>query len=439
MVAKLAASQRGNESHIINMTASDILYNFPRKIDLGLGRVLAALEKLGRPQDRVPPIIHIAGTNGKGSTLAFLRAIIEANGQSAHAYTSPHLVHIHERWRIAGHLIDEDKLLALAKRVQALSLNIPVTVFEAETIIAFLAFADVAADYTLLEVGLGGRLDATNVVSAPAMTIITPVDIDHAEMLGNTLTLIATEKAGILKPGVACVVARQDPEALEAIEKRAAIAGAPLIVFGRDWDCFEQCGRLVVQSEDRLLDLPPPSLSGAHQFENAGAAALTMSLLDVDNDAIARGVSTAIWPGRLQRLMTGPYAEVAHQFGGEIWLDGGHNPHGARAACAHINKLNVIDPRPFGLVAGLLSTKDTLGFFAAFAQANPFVVAVPVRSSDSGIAPADLAKMARSTNLKALETETPLDGVKMAFAQLGPRARILICGSLYLAGDVLAA
>jgi dihydrofolate synthase / folylpolyglutamate synthase len=420
------------------MTAADIFYAFPRKIDLGLTRVLAALEALGRPQDRLAPIIHVAGTNGKGSSVAFLRAMIEGAGKTAHAYTSPHLVTIHERWRVAGQLISEAELLALAMRVQALSADIPVTVFEAETLVALLAFADTPADFTLLEVGLGGRLDATNVVDSPATTIITPVDIDHAEMLGSTLALIATEKAGILKPNVPCIVGRQQSEALAAIEARAAQVGSPLLVFGRDWDCFAQRGRLVVQSEDRLLDLPPPSLSGAYQYENAGAAALALSLLGLDNDAIAKGVAKAVWPARLQRLASGPFAQLARQFDGEVWLDGGHNPHGARSACAHMDALNNTMPRPFGLVAGQLSTKDQAGFFAAFTQANPFVVCVPIASSEAGIAPDVLAQTAQAAGLRAIVADTPLEGVSAAFTQLGPRARILICGSLYMAGEVLS-
>jgi dihydrofolate synthase / folylpolyglutamate synthase len=419
-------------------TAADIFYAFPRKIDLGLARVQAALEKLGRPQDRVPPIIHVAGTNGKGSTVAFLRAMVEGAGQSVHAYTSPHLVTIHERWRVAGHLIGEGELLALAQRVQALSADIPVTVFEAETLVAFLAFAGTPADFTLLEVGLGGRLDATNVIESPAMTIITPVDIDHADMLGNTLSLIATEKAGILKPGVTCIVGRQQDAALGAIEARAGQVGAPLLVFGRDWDCFEQRGRLIVQSEDRLLDLPPPSLQGAYQFENAGAAALAMSLLGLDNESIGKGVGSAVWPARLQRLTTGPYADLARNNDGEVWLDGGHNPHGARAACAHMMTLDRINSRPFGLVAGQLNTKDQVGFFAAFAKAAPFVICVPVRSSEAGVPPKTLAQEAMRAGLTAQSAETPLEGVRMAFDHLGKGARVLICGSLYLAGDVLA-
>jgi dihydrofolate synthase / folylpolyglutamate synthase len=421
------------------MTAAGIFYAFPRKIDLGLVRVLQALEALARPQDNLPPIIHVAGTNGKGSTVAFLRAMIEGAGKTTHAYTSPHLVTIHERWRVAGQLISEADLLALAQQVQALSATVPVTVFEAETLVAFLAFAQTPADFTLLEVGLGGRLDATNVIDAPAMTIITPVDIDHAEMLGKTLPLIATEKAGILKPNVTCIVGRQQAEALVAIEARADQIGAPLLVFGRDWDCFEQRGRLVVQSEDRLLDLPPPSLQGAYQYENAGAAALAMSLLGLDNDAIGRGVASAVWPARLQRLPSGPYGELAQKFEGEVWLDGGHNPHGARAACAHMMSLAQTDPRPFGLVAGQLNTKDQDGFFAAFKDGAPYVVCVPVRSSEAGVPPNVLAQSAMRAGLQSVIADTPLDGVVAAFTQLGKGARVLICGSLYLAGDVLGA
>ena len=420
------------------MYASEILYSFPRKIDLGLARVSAALARLGSPQNRLPPIIHVAGTNGKGSTIAFMRAMIEAQGQSAHVYTSPHLVSIHERWRIAGQLISEADLHDFATLIKTLSLDIPVTVFEAETLIAFIAFAQSEADFTLLEVGLGGRLDATNVIKAPAMTIITPVDIDHAEMLGATLALIATEKAGILKAGVTCVVGRQAPEALEAIEDRARNLGAPLHIFGQDWDCFVQRGRLVVQGVDRLLDLPLPSLKGAHQIENAGAAALALSLLGLSDDAIGKGVETAVWPARMQPLTTGPFGDIARKYKGEIWLDGGHNPHGARAACSYITTLNHADPRPFGLVTGLLSTKDRVGFFSAFANASPFVVAVPIMSSEAGVPPAELAQQAAAHGLESMMSTTPLKGVEAAFTRLGTGARILICGSLYLAGDILS-
>jgi dihydrofolate synthase / folylpolyglutamate synthase len=420
------------------MTSAEIFYAFPRKIDLGLARVMAALDALGRPQDRLAPVIHVAGTNGKGSTVAFLRSMIEGAGRTAHAYTSPHLVTIHERWRVAGRLISEAQLLDFALQVQGLSADIPVTVFEAETLVAFLAFSQTPADFTLLEVGLGGRLDATNVITKPAMTIITPVDMDHAEMLGHSLPLIATEKAGILKHSVPCIVGRQDPLALEAIEARAQEVGAPLLVFGRDWDCFAQRGRLVVQSEDRLLDLPPPSLQGHHQFENAGAAALAMSLLGLENDAISTGVASAIWPARLQRIVTGPYCEVAESYDGELWLDGGHNPHGARSACAYMDTLGKNHPRPFGLIAGQLATKDQIGFFDAFAAARPFVVCVPVRTSDAGVPPNELAKVAIMSGLDAITAHTPLEGVKAAFEHLGKGARVLICGSLYLAGDVLS-
>ncbi len=420
------------------MTAADIFYSFPRKIDLGLARVIAALAQLGRPHDRLAPVIHVAGTNGKGSTVAFMRAMIEAGGQCVHAYTSPHLVTIHERWRVSGELIGEAELLAYARQIQGLAAHIPVTVFEAETLVAFVAFAAAQADFTLLEVGLGGRLDATNVITAPAMTIITPVDMDHAEMLGNTLPLIATEKAGILKPGVRCIVGRQEADSLKAIQARSDEVGAPLLVFGRDWDCFEQRGRLVVQSDDRLLDLPPPSLPGRHQFENAGAAAMALSLLGVSNDAIAQGVSSASWPARLQRLTTGPFGDLAHENNGEIWLDGGHNPHGARAACAYMNVLNSRNSRPFGLVAGQLSTKDQVGFFSAFSVANPIVVCVPVASSEAGVPPETLAQTALDAGLTAIVASSPLAGTKLAFERLGKGARVLICGSLYMAGEVLS-
>lgn len=420
------------------MTAADIFYSFPRKIDLGLARVAAALEALGRPQDLIPPVIHVAGTNGKGSTVAFLRAMAEAAGQTVHAYTSPHLVSIHERWRVAGSLISEADLLDIAHRVQALSNQIPLTVFEAETVAAFVAFSETMADLTLLEVGLGGRLDATNIVTKPKLTIITPVDFDHKEMLGDTLAKIAGEKAGILKPHVPCVVSRQADEALAVIERRAEALAAPLHVFGRDWDCYRERDRLIVQTLDRLIDLPLPGLAGAHQLENAGAAAVAMLLYGLDEAAIATGVHQVSWPARMQRLQAGPYADLAAAARAELWLDGGHNPHGAAAAAAHMASLQAKDPRRLVLITGQLNTKDPTGFFQAFEGLKPQVITVPVRSSDAGRPPADLAALARGLGFVALSSDSPLDGLRQALEQEGGPARILICGSLYLAGDILA-
>ena len=420
------------------MNAADLFYSFPRKIDLGLARVAAALESFGRPQDLIPPVIQVAGTNGKGSTVAFLRAMAEAANLSVHAYTSPHLVSIYERWRVAGQLIDEEALLDIGHRIQALSNQIPLTVFEAETVAAFIAFSETSADLTLLEVGLGGRLDATNIVTKPKLTIITPVDFDHKEMLGDTLAKIAAEKAGILKPHVPCIVARQGDEALAAIERRAEALAAPLLVFGRDWDCYAERGRLIVQTQDRLLDLPLPGLPGHHQLENAGAAVVAMTLYGLDEAAIAEGVQNVSWPARMQRLQAGPFAEVAALAGAELWLDGGHNPHGAAAAAAYMASLQAKDPRRLVLITGQLATKDPTGFFQAFQALKPQVIAVPIRTSDAGRPPAELAELARALGFEAAPADTPLDGLKLALSQIEGPARVLICGSLYLAGDVLA-
>ena len=420
------------------MNAADLFYSFPRKIDLGLARVAAALEAFGRPQDLIPPVIHVAGTNGKGSTVAFLRAMAEAANLSVHAYTSPHLVSIYERWRVAGQLIDEEALLDIGQRIQAISNQIPLTVFEAETVAAFVAFSETSADLTLLEVGLGGRLDATNIVTKPKLTIITPVDFDHKEMLGDTLAEIAGEKAGILKPHVPCIVSRQADEALAAVERRAEALAAPLLVCGRDWDCYAERGRLIVQTQDRLLDLPLPGLAGHHQLENAGAAVVAMTLYGLDEAVISQGVQNVSWPARMQRLQAGPFAEVAALAGAELWLDGGHNPHGAAAAAAYMASLQAKDPRRLVLITGQLATKDPSGFFQAFQALKPQVIAVPIRTSDAGRPPAQLAGLARAMGFEAEAADTPLDGLKLALSQIEGPARVLICGSLYLAGDVLA-
>ncbi|MCZ8283335.1 MAG: bifunctional folylpolyglutamate synthase/dihydrofolate synthase [Aquidulcibacter sp.] len=420
------------------MNAADLFYSFPRKIDLGLARVAAALEAFGRPQDLIPPVIHVAGTNGKGSTVAFLRAMAEAAGLAVHAYTSPHLVSIHERWRVAGRFIEEEALLDIGNRILALSNQIPLTVFEAETVAAFVAFNETMADLTLLEVGLGGRLDATNIVTKPKLTIITPVDFDHKEMLGDTLAKIAGEKAGILKPHVPCVVSRQADEALAVIERRAEALAAPLLVFGRDWDCYAERGRLIVQTQDRLLDLPLPGLAGHHQLENAGAAVVAMTLYGLDEAAIAQGVQNVSWPARMQRLQAGPFAEVAALAGAELWLDGGHNPHGAAAAASYMANLQAKDPRRLVLITGQLATKDPTGFFQAFQALKPEVITVPIRTSDAGRPPAELAELACAMGFDAKPADTPLEGLKIAVTQIEGPARVLICGSLYLAGDVLA-
>lgn len=412
----------------------------PRLIDLSLERMRRLCAALGDPQDRLPPVIHVAGTNGKGSTVAFLRAIAEAAGLRVHVFTSPHLVRFAERIRLAGTLIADDHLADVLERVEAANAGLPITFFEITTAAAFQAFSEVEADLCLLEVGLGGVLDATNVIAAPALSVIAPVDIDHREFLGDTLAAIAGEKAGILKPGVRGVVARQRPEAAEVIEARAARIGAPLTLMGVDFDAWAERGRLVVQIGDRLLDLPAPSLPGRHQIDNAGlavAAALALDDPRIDEAAIARGIASATWPARFQRLTAGPLGEAARAAEADLWLDGGHNPHAARALALAVGDLAARDGRPVTLICGLLANKDADGFFAAFAEVGPRILAVGFEADAAS--PAErVADAARAAGLEASACRDVSAALDEALAGNGPPPHLVICGSLYLAGEVLA-
>ena len=413
----------------------------PKKIDLSLDRLGRLLDSLGRPQDRLPPVIHVAGTNGKGSTVAYLRAIGEAAGLRVHAYTSPHLVRFVERIRLAGRLITEPHLAEVLDRVERANAGQPITFFEITAAAAFVAFAEAPADLCILEVGLGGEFDATNVISTCQVAAIAPIDYDHAEFLGTDIAVIAQAKAGIIKPGRPVVSARQRPEAEAVVEARADKLGAPLQLMGRDFDAYAQAGRMVFQGEDRLYDLPPPSLAGVHQVENAGlavAAALTFGGAMADEAAIAKGVSSADWPARLQHLTKGPYGDKAAARGSDLWLDGTHNPHGARALSAALQAMAARDGRPVALVMGILGNKDAAGMFEAFRPLNPRVFTVP-SPSDAGAAPEDLAAAARSVGLEAGAYDTVMAGFDAALAQDGPAPHVIICGSLYLAGEVLAA
>jgi dihydrofolate synthase / folylpolyglutamate synthase len=348
-------------------------------------------------------VIHIAGTNGKGSTAAFLRAIAEAAGLSVHVLTSPHLVRFAERIRIAGRLIDEERLIELIGRVEAANAEAPIGFFEIATVIALLAFAETAADMTIVEVGLGGRFDATNVFERPAVTVITPIDYDHLEMLGPELSKIAWEKAGILRAGAPGVIARQPEEAMTIIEAEAAKVGAPLFVAGREFDAWEERGRLLVQTTDRLLDLPPPSLMGAHQIDNAGmavSAALMFNDPRIDEAAIGRGLASAAWPARFQRLNTGPLGEAARRRGATLWLDGGHNPHAGRALAQTLAALAARDPRPLVMVVGMLDRKDASGFMAPFADLRPWVITTGFDAPNAAD-PVMLAQIATGLGLDA--------------------------------------
>ena len=411
----------------------------PKSIDLSLDRMRRLLDDLGHPERKLPPVIHVAGTNGKGSTVAFLRAIAEAAGLSVHVYTSPHLVRFAERIRLAGRLIDDEDLSQTLDHVEGVNAGKPITFFEVTTAVALVAFARTPADLCILEVGLGGVLDATNVVSNPAVAVIAPVDIDHREFLGDTVELIAAEKAGILKPGAPGVIGRQSEAALAVIEATANRVGAPLTIMGRDFDAFPDRDGLTFQGEDRLYDLPRPSLTGAHQFDNAGlAVAAILKFADprIDAAAIAQGLKSAIWPGRLQRITEGDFGARAKAADADLILDGGHNPHAARALARALEDLNARAPRPLALVCGMLKTKDPAAFFAALAPLNPRVFTVPFEG-EAVIPPDALADAARKRGLTADACAT-LDEALDRALESALRARVVICGSLYLAGEVLA-
>jgi dihydrofolate synthase/folylpolyglutamate synthase len=411
----------------------------PKKIDLSLDRMARLCAALGHPERRLPPVVHVAGTNGKGSTVAFLRAIAEAAGLKVHVFTSPHLVRFAERIRLAGRLIEDDALAALLDRVEQANAGLPITFFEITAAAALLAFAETPADLLLLEVGLGGRWDATNVVEGVAVSVIAPVDHDHREFLGDSLAGIAAEKAGVLRPGVPAVVAHQQAEALEAIEAEAERVGAPLRLAGRDWDAWAERGRLMFQAGGLLHDLPPPGIPGAHQFANAGlaiAAAMALQHPAIDEAAVAAGIAGAHWPARLQRLTAGPLAEMAAATRTDLWLDGAHNPHGAAALADFVRSLAARDGRPVTLVIGLLANKDAKGMFGALAGTGARVTATGF-DAPTAARPEDLAAAAREAGLVAEAAPDVTAAVRKALTAERP-PHVIIAGSLYLAGEVLA-
>ena len=409
----------------------------PKIIDLSLERMQLILLRLGHPEQKLPPVIHIAGTNGKGSTQAFLRAMLEAAGLRVHAYTSPHLVKFHERIRVAGELISEPALSALLEACEVANGGEAITFFEITTAAAFLAFARTPADYLLLEVGLGGRLDATNVIAKPKACCITSIGLDHQQFLGDTIDLIAREKAGIIKRGVPCAVGPMPENARSAIEDVARRVHAPLSIAGQDWDCFEQNGRMVFQDSDGLLDLPLPKLPGSHQISNAGIAIATLrSMKDprVTEDHIAEGLQTVTWPARMQRLKGGSLSRHLPE-ASELWLDGGHN---ADAGVVLANTLKTMPPKPLIIIWGMLNTKDATQFFRPLANLADHVVTLSIPNEANAISAEHLAETVRSLGTQASIASDVTNAVRQA-SSLKPAARILICGSLYLAGHVLAA
>ncbi|TVR99521.1 MAG: bifunctional folylpolyglutamate synthase/dihydrofolate synthase [Rhodospirillales bacterium] len=423
------------------MPSDDVLARLerlhPQVIDLSLGRVQRLLRRLGNPQEALPPVIHVAGTNGKGSVVAFLRAMLEASGRRVHMFTSPHLVRFHERIVIAGREIDEASLATLLERCEQVNAGEAITFFEITTAAALLAFAETAADVTLLETGLGGRLDATNVVDRPMATVLTPIALDHQAYLGDRLAQIAFEKAGILKHGVPCASAAQASEAAAVIAARARALDVPIRWGGGDWMVEAGAAGMRWQRDGRTLDLPPPALMGRHQAANAGLAVACIDMLagrlPVPPAALAQGAAAASWPGRLQRLSTGRLAEVLPG-GWELWLDGAHNP-AAAAALAEV--LAGWRNRPVHLVVGMLRTKDVGGFMAALAGCTGRLIAVPVPDTAAGLPAEAVCHAANKTGIPAETAPGLEDGLRRLAAAAGESARVVVTGSLYLIGDAL--
>jgi dihydrofolate synthase/folylpolyglutamate synthase len=412
----------------------------PKLIDLTLDRMTRILAQLDHPERKLPPVIHVAGTNGKGSVIAFMRAMLEADGKRVHVYTSPHLVRFNERFRIAGQLVSDEELEAVLAECERVNAGAPLTLFEITTAAGLLLFSRHPADVLLLEVGLGGRLDATNVVDRPAASVITSISRDHAEYLGENIDQIAVEKAGIIKEGVPVVVGVQHRDALSVIERRAARLNAPIRIAGEDWTAGEERGRLVYQDEERLIDLPAPKLYGRHQFENAGlgvAALRSVPSLTPRFSSLEAGVINAEWPARMQRLASGTLFLRAPQ-GGELWLDGGHNPDGGRAIAAALADLEERAPRPVVLIVGMLTSKDCEGFLRNFAGLTRRIIAIPIEGQKNAMSPDDISDVARNIGIPAMtraSLKAALDATEML--ELDPPPRILITGSLYLAGEVL--
>ena len=409
----------------------------PKLIDLSLDRVVDLLDKLGNPHHRLPPVVHIAGTNGKGSVAAYMRAALESAGYRVHAYTSPHLVRFHERIRLAGTLIDEQYLADCLRRCEDANGGAPITYFEITTVAAFLAFAETPADILLLEVGLGGRLDATNLIEKPAVTVITPVSIDHQQFLGETLAEIAGEKAAIQKRGVPSVTGPQSPEAAAAIDAYAARTGAPTFRFGRSFSVETTPGGMVYSAGGRLM-LPRPVLPGAHQIDNAATAIAALERLKgftITEMDLANGLMNAEWPARMQRLKTGPLVDLLPA-GWELWLDGGHNAAAGEALAAHAAEH--WRDRPLWLITGMLNNKQADRFLAAFKGVAAGARSVTIPGEPASFTAEETAAIAAGAGLRAAPAEDVESAIANILAGSDEPARILICGSLYLAGRVLS-
>ncbi|MBT8417601.1 MAG: bifunctional folylpolyglutamate synthase/dihydrofolate synthase [Silicimonas sp.] len=417
-------------------SSSDAILNrmmalHPKIIDLTLDRMWRCLDAVGNPHEDLPPVVHVAGTNGKGSTQAMIRAGLESAGQTVHAYTSPHLAWFHERIRVAGEIISEQALTQILDEVYVANGGHQITYFEITTVAAFLAFVREKADWTLLEVGLGGRHDATNVIERPKLTIITKIDLDHQQFLGETLAEIAYQKAGIIKKGVPLVIGPQHEEVLDVIEAEARRYDAPTLAHGQHWHIWDERGRLVFQDETGLLDLPLPNLRGPHQIGNAGMAIAALRHLGFGEEACEAAVTSAFWPARMQRLRRGPLVDAAPE--AELWLDGGHNPAAGQALA---DTLAGLPDRPTHMICGMLSTKDVAGYLRPLAEQAQSLHAVAIPGETATLPAEDTAAAADSVGLPARVATSVADALA-AIVEQDPSARILICGSLYLAGAVL--
>lgn len=412
----------------------------PKIIDLTLDRMLPLLAKLDHPEQRLPPVIHVAGTNGKGSLLAYLRAMLEAAGYRVHVYTSPHLVRFAERIRLAGKIIDEEALSELLLSCEAANGDTPITYFEITTIAAFKAFADTPGDILLLETGLGGRYDATNVVARPALTAITPISQDHAEFLGTDLAGIAREKAGIIKASVPVVIGPQEPVALEVLQKTAESLGSPAHIYNRDWSCHKIPEGWQYDGTQGARVFPLPSLHGVHQIENAATAVACLHHIGgftISDAAIREGLQKVTWPARMQRLSTGPIVETLPEHV-DIWLDGGHNPAAAAQIAKSFMNWNETDPKPTYLIAGMLNTKDQKAFFSQLAPIIDKGHCITIPEEAAATAAADLATMARGAGVEMTEMPSLMAAVEGLKPTLNEKpSRLLIAGSLYLAGQIL--
>ena len=421
----------------MHLSKSDVVLDrllslHPKIIDLTLDRVTRLLKKLNNPEDKISQVVHIAGTNGKGSTQAFLRAAIESSGESAHVYTSPHLTRFHERIRVAGSLISENVLADILNECELANNGKPITYFEITTCAAFLIFSRIKADYTLLEVGLGGRLDATNILKKPKLTIITPISMDHVQFLGSTIEQIANEKAGIIKAGIPCIVGHQSKDALDVIKKRAIELKSKLKIYGEHWQVYAKSDKLIFKDAMGFLELPLPKLIGQHQIENAGTAIAAMRELSIPDEACKESMKNVYWPARMQRLESGPLVKMANE--SEIWLDGGHNQ------AAGIAISNALEQLPKGrtniLICGMLKTKDLKAFLNPLFNSAKFLYGIRIQGEENSNSAETIVNQAREIGFSAFKTQKVSDAI-LQIIKAHPNSRIIICGSLFLAGKIL--